>query len=640
MQLNDYNAKPSDPQTILDTVSALANQGLHDSAMVFAEIGLSLCPSGEMRIRFLELASISGFYSGLERRKSIGKSACEELATDRLVGWTTRNLARQNSTYYAKSSQSLMPGTRFKEIGFAPPNGYKAMNPSIARCPKGNIWVNQRTVNYIIRPDGSYDMQGDSAIRTTNYLLGLDHDLNVISQEEILPPEGLPNPRYNLVIGWEDCRLFFWKGDPWCTATARELNDDGYCEIVLSRIENLGNGQRRFSDHKVITPSFVSRQHEKNWMPMIKGEQLCFLYSSDPVRIINSDGDLVSQSVSHMASDSFRGGGSLIPFEDGWLALIHESHVMPDWRRRYMHRWAWYDSLGRLCRVSESFYLKELGIEFAAGLETHPGTGEVIASFGMHDKTSWLAVFDPNDIKKLLRPAGIPMQRLPVDGMTIDWIDGQTNSVLKDHASVIKSQSILRNAMLPVHADGPKNWDNLVATWQTVFTTERCHPIMDVAATKESAYLPGLRRLGYQDLSSINLDEPNPRVQDGIRYLRGDCTATEFPNDHFGFVSCLSVLEHGVDITAFFSEMNRILKPGGHVLVSTDYWSDPVDAQGQVAFGSPVRVFSADDIQTMIHIADALGLKITGDVDLSCKDRVVNWIGMDYTFISLLFRKS
>lgn len=638
MDIKTYNDNPEDPRAVLAAGESIANAGYHDAAIAFAEIGLSLDPDIETRVKLLERISISGFYSKVARRRQLGKTACEAIATDRGNSWHTKNLARQNSTYYAPGAADIMPSTRFMEVGFTPPYDYKPMNPSIA--VNGNeIWMNQRTVNYVIRPDGSYDMRGDSAIRTTNHLLKLSHDLDVIESREILPPDGLPDPLYNLVIGWEDCRLFFWKGEPWCTSTVRELNHEGYCEIVISRIVDAGNGRMKFADYRVIRPGFVPRQHEKNWMPMVVGEDLFFLYSSDPTRIIDHHGNLVSSKVSHIASDSYRGGGSVIEFEGGWLALIHESHGMPDWRRRYMHRWVWYDAFGRLARFSESFYIKDLGIEFAAGLARHPATGQILVSFGIHDRSSWLAVFSPDEIKRTLKPAGAPLQQLPGDLDTMIWLTSQTNATLKDSATVEKARSILSNAVLPTHVDGPKNWDNLTAIWQTVQTTDTNHPVMDVAATPESAYLPGLRRLGYQDLVSINLDEPRPRTEDGIKYQQGDCTRTGFPDDHFGFISCLSVIEHGVDLKAFFQESHRILKQGGHLLVSTDYWQDPIDTRGQMAFGSPVKVFTASDVLDMIRTAQDSGLVVTGNVDLSCKDRVVNWIGMDYTFINIMFRK-
>ena len=65
-----------------------------------------------------------------------------------------------------------------------------------------------------------------------------------------------------------------------------------------------------------------------------------------------------------------------------------------------------------------------------------------------------------------------------------------------------------------------------------------------------------------------------------------------------------------------------------------------MDTYGQQAFGAPVKVFTMQNIADMIKTAAQYGLEITSNVDLSCDEKVVNWIGMDYTFINLLFRKT
>ena len=638
MTVKNYNENPSDAKMALDASNEMASNNLHDAAILFAEKGLELLPDANTKAALLERLSISGFYSKIPSRNNHGKQACEELATDKNLSWHTKNLARQNSTYYASSALELMPKTKLQAVNFIPNYDYAPMNPSIT-SHNGSLWMIQRTVNYRIRPDGSYDMRGDSAIRTVNYLMQLDDDLNVISSEEILPPTDLPEPLYNLVIGWEDCRLFFWRGEPWCTATVRELNPEGYCEIVISKITTDHAGKRRFTDYRVIRPSFTPRQHEKNWMPMVVDDRLYFMYSSDPVRIIDDKGNLVTSKITHFAADSFRGGGNLVSFNDGWLALIHESHGMPDNRRRYMHRFVWYDAIGRLCRHSPAFYLHTLGIEFSAGLAKHPSRSEIIASFGIHDRTSWLATFDENDIKKLLKPSSIANEKFSYDLDSMTWISQQTNRALLDKNSVANSVELLKKARLPLHSDMPKNWDNLIGLWHTVLNVDPLEPVMDIAATPESAFLPSLSSIGYKKLVSINLTQQQTETINGVTYMHGDCTKTNFADNYFALISCLSVIEHGVDLDKFFAESSRILKTGGYLFVSTDYWFDSVDTRGQTAFGAPVKVFTARDIHNMVTMAEKYNLCITGQVDLVCNEKVVNWIGMDYTFINILFVK-
>jgi hypothetical protein len=401
--ITDYDLNPDDPDAIFNIAKKYYEAGKHDLALLFVEEGMRHCgDDAKMIAKLLEISSISGFYSKRLERKAEGKLACEAISMDRTLEWPTRNLARFNSTYYASSAVELMPSTRLTEVRFTPPDDYRPMNPSIA-CHDGKLWMIQRTVNYEIREDGSYDMRGDTAIRTRNHLLRLDDDLSVLSSEEILPPEDLPNPLYDMVIGWEDCRLFFWKGEPWCTSTVREISAEGACEMVLSRIVVDANGCRRFSDYRVVSPTFIGKQHEKNWMPMVNGDNLFFLYSNDPTRVIDPSGNLVASNDSAIASDSFRGGGQLVAFNGGWLAMIHESHYMHNTKRRYMHRFVWYDTSGKLKAYSEPFYLSKVGIEFVAGLAKHPADDLIIASFGVEDRSSWLATFDPSEIMSLLR---------------------------------------------------------------------------------------------------------------------------------------------------------------------------------------------------------------------------------------------
>jgi len=633
-----FETNPDDAQVLLELSNQCASENLHDTAIIFADAGLRLNSDHITRTKILEQISISGFYSKSLERSVSGKEACELLSLDRRNSWHTKNLARQNSTYYAAGAKNLMPATVLQQVNYIPADDYRPTNPSITNRDK-ELWMIQRTVNYTIRSDGSYDMRGDSAIRTRNILMQLDENLEVISAEEILPPENIPEPLYNLVVGFEDSRLFYWRGNFWSTSTARELNSEGYCEIVLAKIIKKADGQLHYDEYQIIHPQFCGREHQKNWMPMVVGDNLYFVYSSDPTRIIDTQGNLVSAKITHIAADSFRGGGPLLAFNGGWLACIHESHTMPDNRRRYMHRFVWYDSVGRLALFSEAFYIHTLGIEFAAGIATHPVTGEVIVSFGLADRESWLARFSPNEIKKILKPAGVVIQELGDVSDTL-WVLNETNKALKNTDCVSRASDISMRAGIRSHEDQAKNWDNLISLWHTTMNCDPNLPVMDVAATEGSSYLQTLARFGYQNLISINIDEPCPRTVGGVTYQIGDCTKTDFPDNYFGFISCLSVIEHGVDIDAFMRESSRILSTGAHLLVSTDYWQDPVDTHGQTAFGAPVKVFTMQEIADMIKIAAKYGLEITSNVDLSCQDRVVNWIGMNYTFINLLFKKT
>ena len=81
-----------------------------------------------------------------------------------------------------------------------------------------------------------------------------------------------------------------------------------------------------------------------------------------------------------------------------------------------------------------------------------------------------------------------------------------------------------------------------------------------------------------------------------IHYEPGDATDTRFDTESFDAITCLSVVEHGVDLDGYFREAARILKPGGALVTSTDYFPDPVDTAGKHAYGVPVKIFDRDEI--------------------------------------------
>jgi SAM-dependent methyltransferase len=223
-----------------------------------------------------------------------------------------------------------------------------------------------------------------------------------------------------------------------------------------------------------------------------------------------------------------------------------------------------------------------------------------------------------------------------------DWVDGQTNRALQSMEAVEYAYGTLVERELPLHHDRPKNWDNFLALYHTWTTTSYDVPILDAGAGRDSVYLPGLKRSGYTKLTGVNLDrhdDADAGMIDGINYAYGDITRPEWPTATFGFVACLSVIEHGVDVKLFLKEMGRIIRPGGHLFVSFDYWIDKIDTAGRRTHDAPLNIFSCSEAMEFLVNATEVGLGIVGDVDLGCKDIIIDWAGIKYTFANLLFRR-
>ncbi len=107
-------------------------------------------------------------------------------------------------------------------------------------------------------------------------------------------------------------------------------------------------------------------------------------------------------------------------------------------------------------------------------------------------------------------------------------------------------------------------------------------------------------------------------------------------------MTCLSVVEHGVDLEPYFAEMARITRPGGILITSTDYFDTPTDTRGQHAFGVPVHVFTRHEIEAALEMAARHGFSLVAPLDLCCDQRVVHWEQLDlhYTFVVFALRKT
>jgi len=215
------------------------------------------------------------------------------------------------------------------------------------------------------------------------------------------------------------------------------------------------------------------------------------------------------------------------------------------------------------------------------------------------------------------------------------------NAVLRTEAEANAATAEIARLGLPSHPDQVKNWDTLAALSVVLSRTRPSDRILDAGAAYYSTLLPILARYRYTHLDACNLEFRQPKARGSIEFRYGDLTATDYPSGAFGSITCLSVIEHGVDLTAYFKEMARLLRPGGTLVTSTDYWSEPIDTTGLVAYDTPVRVFTPADITAGLEIAKSYGLEPTGPLDLSCQDRVVTWprFGLRYTFVVFTLRK-
>lgn len=226
-----------------------------------------------------------------------------------------------------------------------------------------------------------------------------------------------------------------------------------------------------------------------------------------------------------------------------------------------------------------------------------------------------------------------------------DWAREQTCRALSGNGDVNIAKIFAGAHGLPLHNDRWKNWDSFLAVHHASRLLAIDDPVLDAGACRDpgspSAFLPSLQKLGFINLTGCNLDESQLAEHvGGVCYEYCNIETLRYPDEEFAFIACLSTIEHGVDWRKYFISAARTLRVGGYLFTSFDYWHDPVDTKGQMAFGAPIKIFTAQDVMQMAIFAKECGLDLMKRPVLACAGAPVEWMGMQYTFMNLLMKRS
>jgi SAM-dependent methyltransferase len=193
---------------------------------------------------------------------------------------------------------------------------------------------------------------------------------------------------------------------------------------------------------------------------------------------------------------------------------------------------------------------------------------------------------------------------------------------------------------MPLVGDIRKSWDVLKTAQFIERHVAKHAAVLDIGA-KGSEILPILSRMGFTDLTGIDLD-PDVRRMPGagaIRYQVGDFMATNLPAASQSAITAISVIEHGFDGRALFAEVSRLLAPGGFFLASFDYWPEKVATDSVRLFGLDWRIFSEGEVRELLAEAASHGLGPHGPVELHAARHTVRFLGRKYTFAWLALEK-
>ena len=220
------------------------------------------------------------------------------------------------------------------------------------------------------------------------------------------------------------------------------------------------------------------------------------------------------------------------------------------------------------------------------------------------------------------------------------------NNALQSRSEIEAATQIVEWLDLPSHHDPQKNWDSLKSLYYILQYTNPKARVLDAGAIN-SPTLKWLHKLGYQqlyacDVRSSRLANLKRRY---INFSIQDITATNYPDHYFGAVTCISVIEHGVDLNAYLREMSRLIQPGGVLTTSTDYWSEPVDCTGIYPYGQEMgemKVFQPQELEHFVDLAQKYGFKLPVPLNLATKERAIRWerVDREYTFAFIALTKT
>lgn len=223
--------------------------------------------------------------------------------------------------------------------------------------------------------------------------------------------------------------------------------------------------------------------------------------------------------------------------------------------------------------------------------------------------------------------------------------------VLRNWQELGEAVVALQREGLPLHETPQKNFDHYMLG-HALAHLEKDAAIVDLGCGRGFT-LNFLHALRFSNLRGIDWAlDPHARATQ-IRIMlrnrtfrppyhlaRGDLTHTPLPSASQDVTISISTIEHGVDVEQFLAEAARILRPGGLLFVTTDYWENKIDTQGASAFGSPWQIFSRQEIVALVKAAEQFDLRVVENGGVpACEDKPVFWQGRCYTFVAMLFKK-
>lgn len=218
------------------------------------------------------------------------------------------------------------------------------------------------------------------------------------------------------------------------------------------------------------------------------------------------------------------------------------------------------------------------------------------------------------------------------------------NKFLKTRQEIDEATKFIQDNGLIESGISAKNWE----CWQ-VMPYMKDGDWLDMGSDG-GIVLPNLVAKGIKGKKDgIDLSYPPeylPIFKDGIGLWKGDLMRTPFEDNSYDFITCLSVIEHQVFYNEMAEECARLLRSGGKLFLSCDFWEPKPDTSKTKLYSLDWNILDRKDILNLVDVLEENGLQLTHGIDWTLQDAVINprycspCEGVEYTFGIFSFLKT
>jgi hypothetical protein len=167
--------------------------------------------------------------------------------------------------------------------------------------------------------------------------------------------------------------------------------------MELSEIALTDNSATEIARTRMPAPGKNDSYCEKNWMPIID-QPYHWVKWTNPTEVVKFNPANKTTVTTKLGSyqnymlKDLRGGSQVIPFDNGYLALTHETDLYKSERglkdATYRHRFVYWDKDFNPIKFSREFSFMGAKIEFCCGMAEH--NGNLLITFGYQDNAAFI----------------------------------------------------------------------------------------------------------------------------------------------------------------------------------------------------------------------------------------------------------